>query len=75
MLYQNHFHYILQTKWTALHYAVYSGNLDMVVLLLNHGANINLQNKVRHDNRIEYDPTSYTKQICMVTSSWVGLLS
>ena len=37
---------LLQSGWTALHWACYNGNTEIVKHLLNNGANISSNNKV-----------------------------
>ena len=41
------FHYLVQSQWTALHWACHKGNIDMAVALLQAGASMAVTTNVR----------------------------
>ena len=45
---------ILQDNYTALHYAVMSGNYNVVDYLINHGARVNDVTSVSYYNNVSY---------------------
>ena len=47
-MYHNNYSIIIQKQWSALFFAAEQGNIEIIQMLLNFGANVDLRNKVSH---------------------------
>ena len=65
------FQFYLQDGRTALHYTAEKGNTDLVELLIQHGSDIMVKDKVRIKFETSNDKTSF---ICHFSSRSLGIV-